>query len=293
MNAQTTLNFTRKEPGAHQPLPVPEPKPVSPRLISFDLRADFGFFRKPDVNDGLQLSYNMLHKPALLGIMGAIAGLKGYEKNGQWPEYYKLLKSVPVGIEPLKPYHDKGNFTKTAIKYTNTVGYANKAEDGKSGANQIVYESTLRCPAYRVYVLLNEADEIQARLISRIQNQEAEFVPYLGKNEFTAWWESVAEYTMDRFSAEADFTISSLFIREYPISSQRRKPRISPSTRTVSNRATFSYFERLPVGFDERLMQYELAEFAFTDWTLQAGTQIEDLYEVSDSQGAKRIIQLF
>ena len=280
MNAQTTLDFTRIEP-----LPVPEPKPVSLRLISFDLRADFGFFRKPDVNDGLQLSYNMLHKPALLGILGAIAGLKGYEKKGQWPEYYKLLKSVPVGIEPLN--HERGNFTKTAITYTNTVGYANA--DG----TLIVQESTLRSPAYRVYVLLNEADEVQGRLLSRIQNQEAEFVPYLGKNEFTAWWERTADYTMDRFSAEADFTISSLFIRDYPISSQRRKPRISPSARTVANRATFSYFERLPVGFDERLMQYELAEFAFTDWTLQAGTQIDDLYEISDSEGAKRIIQLF
>lgn len=280
MNAQTTLDFTQKEP-----LPIPEPKPVSHRLISFDLRADFGFFRKPDVNDGLQLSYNMLHKPALMGILGAIAGLKGYEKKGQWPEYYKLLKSVSVGIEPLN--HERGNFTKTAITYTNTVGYANA--DG----NLIVQESTLRSPAYRVYVLLNEADEVQARLLNRIRNQEAEFVPYLGKNEFMAWWESVAEYTMQTFSAETDFTVSSLFIRDYPIRSQRQKPRISPLTRTVKNRATFSYFERLPVGFDERLIQYELAEFAFTDWTLQAGSRIEDLYEVIDSEGSKRIIQLF
>ncbi len=268
-------------------LPQTDAQPASQQLISFDLRADFGFFRKPDINDGLQLSYNMLHKPALLGILGAIAGLKGYEKKGQWPEYYRLLQSVPVGIEPLKPYHDKGNFTKTAITYTNTVGYANA--DG----TLIVQESTLRSPAYRVYVLLNEADEVQARLLSRIRNQEAEYVPYLGKNEFTAWWECGSEYIMRKFNAATDFTISSLFIREYPISSQRRKPRISPSARTVLNRATFSYFERLPVGFDKRLMQYELAEFAFTDWTLQAGTQIDDLYEVSDSQGAKRIIQLF
>ncbi|WP_375448590.1 type I-B CRISPR-associated protein Cas5b [uncultured Fibrella sp.] len=280
MTDQMTLDFT-----GTSNVPVPERKPESLRLISFDLRADFGFFRKPDVNDGLQLSYNMLHKPALLGVMGAIAGLKGYEKKGQWPEYYKLLKSVPVGIEPL--YHERGNFTKTAITYTNTVGYANV--DG----TLIVQESTLRSPAYRVYVLLNEADEVQGRLLTRIRNQEAEFVPYLGKNEFTAWWERTTEYTIDQFSTKTDFTISSLFIREYPIRRQRQKPRISPSTRTISNRSTFSYFERLPVGFDERLMQYELAEFAFTDWTLQAGTQIDDLYEVSDSEGAKRIIQLF
>jgi CRISPR-associated protein Cas5h len=48
------------------------------KLVSFDLKADFGFFKKPDINDGLYLTYNMLHKPTLLGILGAIVGLQGY-----------------------------------------------------------------------------------------------------------------------------------------------------------------------------------------------------------------------
>lgn len=280
MTDQMTLDFT--EAGN---VPVSVNKPESLRLISFDLRADFGFFRKPDVNDGLQLSYNMLHKPALLGILGAIAGLKGFEKKGQWPEYYRLLKSVRVGIEPLD--HERGNFTKTAIKYTNTVGYANA--DG----TLIIHESTLRSPAYRVYVLLNEADLVQARLVTRIQNQEAEFVPYLGKNEFTAWWENSTEYTVSEFTTDQDFKVSSLFVRDYPVNSQRQKPRFSPAARAVANQATFGYFERLPIGFNEQLMQYELAEFALTDWTLKAGSLLDDLYEVIDSAGTKRIIQLF
>jgi CRISPR-associated protein Cas5h len=28
----------------------------------------------------------MLHKPALLGILGAIIGLRGYEKKGEFPD---------------------------------------------------------------------------------------------------------------------------------------------------------------------------------------------------------------
>lgn len=261
------------------------PLPAHARLISFDLQADFGFFRKPDVNEGLQLSYNMLHKPALLGILGAIAGLRGYGQKGQWPEYYIRLKDVPVGIEPLK--HERGNFTKTAITYTNTVGYANA--DG----TLIVQESTLRSPAYRVYVLLDEDDLVQARLLTRIRDQEAEFVPYLGKNEFTAWWENVTECTWKKFSAGTEFTVSSLFIRDYPVGSQRLKPRFSPAARSVVNQGKFAYFERLPVGFDQQLAQYELAEFAFTDWTLQAGALIEDLYQISNTTGVEQIIQLF
>ena len=45
------------------------------KLISFDLCADMGFLKKPDINEKIYLTYNMLHKPALLGILGAIIGL--------------------------------------------------------------------------------------------------------------------------------------------------------------------------------------------------------------------------
>lgn len=279
MTDQLTLDFT-------EPETQPDRLPARLRLISFDLRADFGFFKKPDVNEGLQLSYNMLHKPALLGILGAIAGLKGYQQKGQWPEYYRKLQSVRVGLEPLQ--HERGNFTKTTISYTNTVGYANA--DG----NLIIHESTLRCPAYRVYILLNEADPVQARLLSRIQSGEAEFVPYLGKNEFTAWWipEEVREYEVEPFTTGKDFRLASLFVREYPVRSQRVKPRFSPAARGTINASSFAYFERLPIGFDEVLRQYELAEFAFTDWVLRADAQIEDLYRVQSGEGEK-VIQLF
>ena len=80
------------------------------RLISFDLQADFGFFKKPDYNDGMLLTYNMLHKPALLGLLGAVIGLQGYRKKGELPEYYQHLEELSVGIEPLEKRHEKGNF---------------------------------------------------------------------------------------------------------------------------------------------------------------------------------------
>ena len=52
------------------------------RLISFDIQADFGFFKKPDYNDGVLLTYNMLHKPALLGIL-SVCGVIGKKENGR------------------------------------------------------------------------------------------------------------------------------------------------------------------------------------------------------------------
>ena len=151
------------------------------RLISFDIQADFGFFKKPDYNDGVLLTYNMLHKPALLGILGAIIGLRGYRKKGEWPEYYQRLAALPVGIEPLEGRHEKGNFQKTIVKYTNTVGYAN--QDG----NLLVEESMLIRPAYRCYLLLSEEHPDHRKLYEYIREGWAEYIPYLGKNEYPAY----------------------------------------------------------------------------------------------------------
>ena len=288
---------------------------MRPVLISFDLRADFGVFKKPDVNDGLQVTFNLLHKPALLGILGAIAGLEGYQQRGKFPAYYEALHNLKIGIEPLG--HDKGNFTKTVIKYTNTVGYANA--DG----NLIVTEQTLCRPAYRCYLLLDLDDELQAHLHDRIVAGEAEYLPYFGKNECSAWWEaeSVQSYVFEPFQAEANFRIDSIFIRKHTISSQKVEPEFSFAQMNMQNAANFIYFERLPVQFfvgDKRevlsndthlvsavklpdskrikplsFVQYDLAEFVFTDWVLKQSAFIEDLYRLEAKSNKSKVIQLF
>jgi len=238
---------------------------MSNRLLSFDLRADFACFKKPDVNEGIILTFNCLHKPALLGILGAIVGLKGYTRKGELPEYYQVFKNLPLSIEPMEGFHENGNFNKTIIKYTNTVGY------GNADGNLIVTEQTLICPAYRCYVVLNDAIEQQTDLYNKLKNGESVYLPYLGKNEFSAWWDkaSVKEYTYSDFIASDDFTISSLFVRQYPLLKQKVPPKFYPSLRKMTNVSSFMYFERLPLDFDETLFQYELAEFTFTDWTLE------------------------
>lgn len=261
---------------------------MAEHLLSFDLRADFACFKKPDVNEGIILTFNCLHKPALLGILGAIAGLRGYSRKGEFPEYYQAFKKLPISIEPLEGFHEKGNFNKTVIKYTNTVGYANA--DG----NLIVTEQTLIRPGYRCYVILDDGVKEQAVLFERLKNGETTYLPYLGKNEFSAWWDkaSVKEYKYAAFKAAEDFKISSLFIRQYPLLSQKVTPKFSPSLRTITNVSSFLYFERLPVGFDESLLRYELAEFAFTDWTLKGDSVIENLFRI-EADDQTKIIQLF
>ena len=151
------------------------------KLVSIDFQSDFGFFRKPETNNTLNVSYNILHKPAVLGLMGAIIGLKGYQRKGELPEYYEKLKDIKVGITPLD--HENGNFTKTPIKYSNTVGYAN------ARSNFLTEELTLIAPKYRVFLMLNDSDKEQKQLLENLEGGKSEFIPYFGKNEFSAWWD--------------------------------------------------------------------------------------------------------
>jgi len=135
------------------------------KLISIDLFADFGMLKKPDTNEPVYLTFNMLHKPALLGILGAIAGLEGFKEKGKLPEYYLKLKDLQVGIQPIN--HEKGNFQKTTIKYNNATGFANK-DDKNNGATLNIVEQTLVTPAFRCYLYLDTDNELQSTKLMKI-----------------------------------------------------------------------------------------------------------------------------
>ena len=64
------------------------------KLISVDFYADFGFLKKPDTNNPMYFSFNMLHKPALLGILGAIIGERGFYDDT------KLLIACVIRVVP-------------------------------------------------------------------------------------------------------------------------------------------------------------------------------------------------
>lgn len=245
------------------------------RLISVDFHADFGFFRKPDTNDGINLSYNVLHKPALLGILGAIIGLEGYKERGKWPEYYQKLKDLKVGIEPLN--HEKGNFQKTVIKYSNTVGYANK------GTNYLTEEATLIAPAYRCYLLLDDENEHHQKLYEYLKEGKAEFIPYFGKNEFTAWWDNFKEdypFPMKEFDFSNEYKLKTLAIKSDALITGIAKTTGRAARKDLSNQ--YMFFERLPSDFNEELFQYELAEFAYTNAKLEKDYRVARLYAVND-----------
>jgi CRISPR-associated protein Cas5h len=248
------------------------------KIISIDLKGDFGFFRKPDANNTINLSYNMLHKPALLGILGAIVGLEGYKEKGVFPEYYQKLKNLKIGISPLGD--ENGNFQKTVIKYSNTVGYANK------GTTYLTEEATLIKPAYRVFILVNLENELECKLFNHLKNGIAEYIPYFGKNEHFAWWEkeSFKEYEFKEVSKpESTFSINTLFEKSENISSKTDD--FFDLLSADFGKSPFLYFERLPISFNEILYQYQLGDFVYATFNFSNDMSINNLYQLDNHEG--------
>ncbi|KAA6332088.1 hypothetical protein EZS27_019367 [termite gut metagenome] len=260
------------------------------KLISIHIKSDFGVFKKPDTNTPMYFTFNMLHKPALLGILGAIIGENGFQKYGEMPDYYKKLKDIKVAIAPLeennKLFHHNGNFVKTIITYNNTTGLAN--EDG----NLIVREQTLVFPAFKCWLLLDLDKNIEVKLYTYLKESYAEYLPYMGKNEFSIWWDSFTEYDFEGFSPIDNFYIMSLFIKKETLKDGKNNSCFQPSVFSgIENK--FSYFERLPIAYEEDpLFQYKYEDFVFTNWELKQIYTLPKsylLYKLSNNE----VIQMF
>jgi len=237
------------------------------KLISIDLKSDFGFFKKPDINDSIYLTYNMIHKPALLGLLGAILGLEGHKSYGKLPQYYNELqkeRKLKIGIEPIGKGQTNGNFEKTTVKYNNATGHVNKNDYG--GATLNILEQILIKPEYRIYLEIDENEE----LFRKLKNYEAVFIPYLGKNDFPCWWENFKENYGNVTNIKSDtFQIKTIFRKPKETTLNELREQIAfgfiAGMRDKAE-AVFSQFERLPTGFNEELKQYsEPEEFVYTN----------------------------
>ena len=235
------------------------------KIISFDIESDFGMFKKPDVND-IYFTYNIIPKPTLLGLLGAIVGFGGYsqmQKGDDFPQFYKEFKDLLISVSPLEK---KGVFQKRIIKYNNTVGYANK-----DGGTLNISEQTLINPSYRIYVALElskSSNQLLEKylLANKTENgyiPNYEYIPYMGKNEFKLDIKNIQVF--ENLSHELDevFAISTLFQNNGKEALKLNEAERDPFDVSMSE-TYFYYFERLPVSFDE-LGQYQYENFSYTN----------------------------
>ncbi len=246
------------------------------KAISFTLGGKTACFRKPDVNQFAYFSYNNIHKPALLGLLGAIVGLGGHIQlhdenrkieaenktikkkadkkplNEGYPEFYEKLKELKISIIPLAPH---GYFSKKIQVFNNSVGYASR----EMGGNLIVREQWLEDPKWQIIILDDDSDEYE-RLKKYLINKKSVFIPYLGKNDHPAKIDEVQEIELSKelILDEGNY-IDSLFIKNSDKIDGWQKEGEEP----------FFFQEVSPIKFQEEYHFYEYETLVFTNMELE------------------------
>lgn len=231
------------------------------RAVKFRLSGEAACFRKPDVNEQVYFTYNNIHRVALLGLLGAILGLKGYRshtlfgaKQGIFPEFYEQLAGIKLAI---KPEAERGYFTKKIQYFNNSVGYASR----EAGGNLQVFEQWLEKPAWMIYLRPGTiAPALWDRLLAYLSGQQCVYIPYLGKNDFPAVIAEVEIRDLDSVeSAEARF-IHSLFPGDLEC---------IDDAETIRDKPAYIFSERAPVALQPEHNFYVFQQFLYTNCAVQ------------------------
>lgn len=227
-------------------------------LLKFTLKGKTAFFKKPEVNTYFYFTFGNIHKVALLGIFGAILGLRGYSnadyKSETYPEFYEKLRDLECSIVPTNKV---GFINKKIQLFNNSVGYASQ----EKGGNLIVKEQWLENPKWDVYVKLNS--EIANELAESIINSRCIYIPYLGKNDHPA---DIVDATIIRDCSPIDQyeSIDSLFIKDLV-----QYGDIEEFYEENFDVKVFKYEENLPIGLEEKTNMYFYETFVNTNLPIE------------------------
>ncbi|MGU8435319.1 CRISPR-associated protein Cas5 [Clostridium perfringens] len=176
------------------------------KCLKFELSGRYAFFKNPEFNlDGYEFSFEHIHKPAILGILGAILGLKGRQqfKERNFLEYYSKLKDILISIEPKKKIFDHFEYD-----FVNSIGYANR------GHNQLIKRMYLNKPSWNIYLLKDFLeDDIYNNLYLLLKNKKSKFPIYLGDNFLKATISNVKEVDLNSIKKDT-VIINSLFKKD-------------------------------------------------------------------------------
>jgi CRISPR-associated protein Cas5h len=242
-------------------------------VLRFKLSGRTAFFKKPDVNTYYYFTYGSIHKIALLGIMGSVIGLTGYNAQSRdfekniYPEFYDRLKSSKVAVVTL---NEHGYITKKVQAFNNSVGYASK----EAGGNLIVKQQWLENPKWLIYVKI---DSVTAKFADMLMKNKAKFLPYLGTNDHFA---DITDVCRLEVSKTDDFEIiDSMFKTQYF--------KVDKYADENGEDTAWKYTEYLPVGMDEELNQYQFADFTETNMYVDSLDENEFIYR--DEEFGKNI----
>lgn len=146
-------------------------------ILKFNISSNFAYFQDK-VNLRNNISYPCIHKPAILGLLGAILGLDGFskiKKNGEI-KYISELSSIKVGIKI------KSDIQFTTVKTNDSTGL-----DVTNIKNRTIQktEAILNHPDYDIYLKIDDL-KLYELIYDRLINKKYFYEPSLGKSYFFA-----------------------------------------------------------------------------------------------------------
>ncbi len=223
------------------------------KAIKFKLFGKTAFFKKPEVNEYAYFTYNNIHKIALLGMLGAIIGLGGYNQQNEktYPEFYEKLKDLKIAIVPNKKL--KGIYPKKIQVFNNSVGYASNEE----GRNLIVREQWLENPSWTIYLYNDEVvdEKIYNKLREYLLERKTVYIPYLGKNDHPATITEVEEIELKK--EKLDY-IDSIFLENIEIDDFDSVDELPYLVKEIQ-----------PIKLQEQYNFYEYETFIYTNYYLK------------------------
>lgn len=227
------------------------------KAIRFTLSGAAACFRKPDVNEKVYFTYNNIHRVALLGLLGAILGLKGYRNHSlfgetakEFPEFYELLQPLQVAIIPNAL---RGYFTKKVQYFNNSVGYASK----ETGGNLMIYEQWLENPSWTIYLLPGNLPEaLWNQLLTCLIKQRCTYIPYLGKNDFPAVISEVSVCSLLPWAGGGELYIHSLFAGDLAL---------IDDSETMDDSSPYIFSEYAPVALQPEHNFYIVTRLIYTN----------------------------
>lgn len=253
------------------------------KVLKFNLSGKFAFFKNEVMND-MYDTYPHIHKPALLGLFGAMLGYNGYAqtqkvfgtKEIDFPEYYEKLKDLKIAIVPKKQ-----SFTKVLETFTNTTSMFNrvtvmkpkvKKEDteeveekeekvkgekteNKVGSNLIVQQFWLENPSWDIYLVIDN-DESK-KIEDSVLNYKSVYSLYLGANNHFANISDIGILEAKEIT-EKGITINSLVKDE----------EVSVRTGNIKEDVYF-YDYILPTLLSPKSNVYKKEDFILTNDTLE------------------------
>jgi CRISPR-associated protein Cas5h len=264
---------------------------MNKNIVSFDLKGDFACFRKHDANDIIYTTYNFIHRPAVLGIIGAILGYKGYgQSERKEPEYYNKLKNLKIGISP----KFENVPSKVILTFNNASGLASKETGGVWQVSEQVMFDLKNKINYTIYIDLESiGKDISDKLLELLEKKYSNFPIYFGKNEFLAYYDNVKYYEKCIISPdelkENRVKINTIIPISYLKDPFKIEVKLFDST-PVDNVKIM--FEILPVDFDNNFI-YVKEKFA---WITKGKVILKSnngIIKIKDSNGNIEYIYFF